>query len=89
MASFALKFGPTEYTALVILGILMAVYLSEESTLKGLITIVIGLLLGTVGLDPVQGDIRFTFGLARLRDGFDFVVVAMGLYGISEIADKS
>jgi len=85
VASFALKFGPTEYTALVILGILMAVYLTEESTLKGLITIVIGLLLGTVGLDPVQGDIRFTFGLARLRDGFDFVVVAMGLYGISEL----
>jgi putative tricarboxylic transport membrane protein len=44
-----------------------------------------GLVLGMVGLDPVQGAERFTFGLAKLTDGFDFVVVAMGLFGIAEV----
>ncbi len=85
LAAFALKFGPPEYFSLVLLGLMMAVYLAEESILKGLITGTIGLLMGTVGLDPVLGAQRFTFGLSRLTDGFDFVVVAMGLFGISEV----
>ena len=85
LASFALKFGPPEYFSLVLLGLLMAVYLSEESVVKGLAMAGVGLLLGTVGIDPVLGATRFTFGLSRLLDGFDFVVVAMGLFGISEV----
>jgi putative tricarboxylic transport membrane protein len=85
LASFALKFGPPEYFSLVLLGLLMAVYLSEESVIKGLAMVGLGLLLGTVGIDPVLGATRFTFGLSRLLDGFDFVVVAMGLFGISEV----
>jgi len=85
LASFALKFGPPEYCSLVVLGLMMAVYLSEESVLKGLMMGALGLLLGTVGIDPVVGGERFTFGVARLTDGFDFVVMVMGLFGISEI----
>jgi putative tricarboxylic transport membrane protein len=85
LASFALKFGPPEYFSLVLLGLLMAVYLSEESVVKGLAMAGLGLLLGTVGIDPVLGATRFTFGISRLLDGFDFVVVAMGLFGISEV----
>ena len=85
LASFALKFGPPEYFSLVLLGLMMAVYLSEESILKGLAMAALGLLLGTVGIDPVHGATRFTFGVSRLLDGFDFVVVAMGLFGISEV----
>lgn len=85
LAAFALKFGPPEYFSLVILGLMMAVYLSEESVLKGLMMGVLGLLLGTVGIDPVLGVQRFTFGLSKLTDGFDFVVVVMGLFGIAEI----
>jgi len=85
LASFALKFGPPEYFSLVLLGLMMAVYLSEESILKGLIMGFMGLLLGTIGLDPVLGAERFTFGLPRLTDGLDFVVVTMGLFGISEV----
>lgn len=85
LAAFALKFGPPEYFSLVILGLIMAVYLSEESVLKGLTMGVLGLLLGTVGIDPVLGVQRFTFGLSKLTDGFDFVVMAMGLFGIAEI----
>lgn len=85
LASFALKFGPPEYCCLVFLGLMMAIYLSEESVLKGLMMGALGLLLGTVGLDPVDGIPRFTLGVDRLMDGVDFVVMAMGLFGIAEI----
>lgn len=85
LADFALRFGPAEYFSLVLLGLTMAVYLSGGSALKGLVMTVLGLLLGTVGLDPVLGAERFTFGLPQLTDGLDFVVVAMGLFGIAEV----
>lgn len=85
LAAIALKFGPPEYFALILLGLMMAVYLSEGSVLKGLIMGSLGLLLGTVGLDPVLGAERFTFGVSKLTDGFDFVVVAMGLFGVAEV----
>ncbi len=85
LADFAIKFGPPEYFSLLLLGLMMVIYLSEESILRGTIMGFFGLLLGTVGLDPVMGTERFTFGMSRLRDGLDFVVVAMGLFGISEI----
>lgn len=85
LASFALRFGPAEYAALVLLGLIMAVYLSEGSVVKGLLMIALGLVLGTVGFDPVFGVARFTFGVPRLGDGLDFVVVGMGLFGIAEV----
>jgi putative tricarboxylic transport membrane protein len=85
LAAVALRFGPAEYFALILLGLMMAIYLSEGSVLKGLTMAATGLVLGMVGLDPVQGAERFTFGLAKLTDGFDFVVVAMGLFGIAEV----
>jgi putative tricarboxylic transport membrane protein len=85
LARFALKFGPAEYSALVFCGLLMAVYLSEESILKGLLMMLIGLLLGMVGIDPVHGEERFTFGLLRLTDGINFILVAMGLFAVSEL----
>ena len=85
LARFSLKFGPAEYSALVFCGLLMAVYLSEESILKGLLMMLIGLLLGMVGIDPVHGEERFTFGLLRLTDGINFILVAMGLFAVSEL----
>jgi putative tricarboxylic transport membrane protein len=85
LAAIALKFGPPEYFALILLGLMMAVYLSEGSVLKGLLMATLGLILGMVGLDPVLGAQRFTFGVSKLTDGFDFVVVAMGLFGITEV----
>lgn len=85
LAAFALKFGPPEYFALILLGLMMAVYLSEGSVLKGLMMAATGLILGMVGLDPVQGAERFTFGVSKLTDGLDFVVVAMGLFGVAEV----
>src|SRR5215470_2340605 len=62
LASFALKFGPPENAALLVLGLLMVGYLAGASMTKGLIMAGFGLLLGTIGLDPIAGTPRFTFG---------------------------
>ena len=85
LASFALKFGAPENAALLILGLLMVGYLGGASMTKGLMMAVVGLLLGSVGLDPIQGTPRFTYGIFKLSEGFDFVLVAMGLFGIGEV----
>ncbi len=85
LAEFAIRFGPPEYFALTLLGLMMATLLSGASILKGLIMVVMGLLLGAVGLDPISGEVRFTWGLLMLQEGIDFVTLAMGLFGIGEI----
>jgi putative tricarboxylic transport membrane protein len=85
LSAFALKFGPPEYFSLTILGLMLATYLSGKSILKGLIMAILGLLLATVGMDPVTGNTRYTFGLLILEDGFDFLTLGMGLFGIGEI----
>ncbi|MDA8124336.1 MAG: tripartite tricarboxylate transporter permease [Deltaproteobacteria bacterium] len=85
LASVALDFGPPEYASLLLLGLFMVVYLSSGSILKGLMMMSVGCILGMVGRDISFGMERFTFGSDRLLTGFDFVPVAMGLYGISEV----
>ncbi|HYF79364.1 MAG TPA: tripartite tricarboxylate transporter permease [Symbiobacteriaceae bacterium] len=85
LAEFALKFGPPEYFALTLVGLLLAVFLSGSSLSKGLITLAIGLLLAAVGLDPLTGKLRFTLGLTGLHSGFEFVTLAMGVFGLGEI----
>ena len=85
LSAFALKFGPPEYFSLTVLGLMLATYLSGKSILKGMIMAVVGLLLATVGMDPVTGNTRYTFGLLILEDGFDFLTLGMGLFGIGEI----
>jgi putative tricarboxylic transport membrane protein len=85
LAEMALKFGPPEYFALTVLGLLLATYLTGGSPLKGLIMAVLGLLLGCVGLDPLSGAVRFDFGVPDLQANIDFVTIAMGLFGVGEI----
>lgn len=85
LSAFALKFGPAEYFSLTVLGLMLATYLSGRSFIKGLIMATLGLLLATVGMDPVTGNTRYTFGLLILEDGFDFLTLGMGLFGIGEI----
>ncbi len=63
----------------------MATLIGEGPVIKGLIMVVLGLLLGAVGLDPVSGAIRFTWGFFMLQEGIDFVTLAMGMFGIAEI----
>jgi putative tricarboxylic transport membrane protein len=85
LAVFALKFGPPENFALLLLGLMMVGYLAGSSMTKGLLMACVGLLLGTVGLDPIMGTQRFTYGIFKLSEGFEFILVAMGLFGIGEI----
>jgi putative tricarboxylic transport membrane protein len=85
LANVALKFGPPENFALLLLGLMMVGYLAGASMTKGLIMAGVGLLLGTVGLDPIMGSPRFTFGIFKLSEGFEFILVAMGLFGIGEV----
>ena len=85
LANVALKFGPAEYASLILCGLLLAVYLSEGSLVKGLLMMMLGLLLGIVGIDPMHGEERFTFGILRLTDGISFIPVVMGLFALSEV----
>jgi putative tricarboxylic transport membrane protein len=85
LADLAVSFGPPEYVALTVLGILMVTYLGSGSPLKSLSMAALGLLLATVGQDPITGTARFTFDQVSLFDGVDFVAVAMGLFGVGEI----
>jgi len=85
LAAFAVKFGPPENFALLVLGLMMVGYLAGESMTKGLMMACLGLLLGTVGLDPIMGTQRFTYGIFKLSEGFEFILVAMGLFGIGEV----
>jgi len=85
VAGFALDFGPPEYTALALLGILLVATVSGGSRLKAVAAACVGLLLATVGRDTFSGAERFTFGSLELGDGLDFVPIAMGLFGLGEI----
>jgi putative tricarboxylic transport membrane protein len=85
VAGFALDFGPPEYTALALLGILLVATVSGGGRVKALIAACVGLLLATVGRDGFTGAERFTFDNLALADGIDFVPIAMGLFGLGEI----
>jgi len=85
MSAVAFKFGPTEYTALMVLGLLAAISLTNGSFLKGLGMALIGILLGTVGTDINTGLQRFTFDNINLIDGISFAIVAVGVFGLGEL----
>ena len=85
LSEFALKFGPTEYFALMVLGLIGAVVLASGSIVKAIAMIVLGLLLGIVGTDVNSGAQRFVFDVPELVDGIGVVGVAMGLFGFAEI----
>lgn len=85
LSAVALAFGPADYFSLVIFGLLFAVFLSSGSPVKAVGMVAFGIALSLVGIDPTSGEQRFTFGMAELFDGIDFVVLAIGLLGVSEI----
>ena len=84
IAEFALKFGPTEICAVMLLGLTMISYLSSGSPIKAFIMAAVGLIIGTIGID-ISGINRFTFGVPEFFDGIGLVPVLMGLFGISEV----
>ena len=85
LASFALRFGPPEYTALLVMGLLVLSYMSGGSMVKTLAMAVVGLLFGMIGIDAMSGYTRFSYGVIELSDGIGIVPVAVGLFGLSEI----
>lgn len=85
LSDLALRFGPPEYFAVMVLAMTLVVYLGRGSMVKALIMVVLGSALSFVGLDPVDGYTRFTFGSINLMDGVGLVPLAMGLFGVSEV----
>ncbi len=85
VARFALKFGPPEYFMLMCFALAATAAISKEAMLKGLLSMCLGLMIATVGIDPQSGAIRFTFGIPALQTGIDVVVVIIGIFGLGEV----
>ncbi|TYC52290.1 tripartite tricarboxylate transporter permease [Rhodobacterales bacterium] len=84
LAEFALLLQPADYFAVMLLGLVAASVVSNSGTMRGVMMVCLGVLLGTIGVDVNSGVTRFTGGVQDLRDGVGLVVVAMGLFGVSE-----
>jgi putative tricarboxylic transport membrane protein len=85
LAEAALAFGPAEYFSLMVFGFIVLSNVTGGSLLKSLLMAIVGLIIGTIGLDPVGGEARFAFGSTFLLGGIEFVAVAIGLFGIGEV----
>lgn len=85
LARLALEFGPTEYFWLSIFGLTIIAGVSSKSILKGLISGALGLLLSTIGMDPMMGTARFSFGSNSLLSGLPFTATLIGLFSMSQV----
>lgn len=85
LAEFALDFGPPEYFALTLVGLTLVSFLGSGPWPKALAMAALGLLLGTVGLDPVRSQARFTFGTLSLQGGIELIPMVIGLFGVSQV----
>src|SRR5690349_23385160 len=85
VATFALRFGPPEIFAVYFLAFCSFVGLSKEPPFKTIASMMLGFALGAVGLDQVTGQLRLTFGVPQMLNGFDFLIAVIGLFGIGEI----
>jgi putative tricarboxylic transport membrane protein len=88
LSSVALAFTPSAYFALGVLGLSVIASLSRESLLKGSIAAVLGLMLSTVGTDPVTGQTRFTFESPELLSGIPAILVMIGLFAVAELFEQ-
>ncbi|KGX91231.1 tripartite tricarboxylate transporter permease [Pontibacillus marinus] len=85
LAEFALQFGPAEYFLLMVFTLSAIVSLSKGNMVKGFISMSVGLLLSTVGVDLQSGVYRFTMGIPQLSEGIDFLVIIIGIYAVGEV----
>jgi putative tricarboxylic transport membrane protein len=85
IAQFGLRFGPPEFFALAIFGLTMIISISGESLLKGAIAALFGLLITTIGFDPLSGVARFHFGNDNLLGGITFIPALIGLFGFAQV----
>ena len=84
VAKIALSFGPRDYMLLTLMGLMLVGSISGKSMLKGLFAATVGLMLGVVGMDPITGVGRFTFGSVDMRAGISYIPVMIGLFGVGE-----
>ncbi|ADH90848.1 protein of unknown function DUF112 transmembrane [Ancylobacter novellus DSM 506] len=85
VSSYALMFGPTEMTALMVLSLSLVTVLGTEDHLKSFLSLALGLWIGMIGLDQIMGGPRFTFGSMFLLDGLDFSLIAVGMFGLGQM----
>ena len=85
LAKVALSFGPPEYCCLAVFGLTIIASISGKNVLKGIIAGLIGLLLSTIGLDPLTGFSRYSFGVVNLYSGLQVVPLMIGLFAISQV----
>lgn len=85
LGAMALKFSSAEYFSIMLLGLIAAATMSLGSPIKGIVSVVAGLMLAMVGMDTTSGQLRYTFGILELQDGLNLVAMAMGLFGVAEI----
>src|SRR5262245_16733106 len=84
LASFALRFGPAEYFALTIVAFTTVSVLLGASVARGLFSLFLGLALGLIGIDPLTGEARLSFGIPQLLDGIDVIILVIGFFAVGE-----
>lgn len=85
LADIGIRFGPAEYAAMMLLGLIAVAVTASEDAVKQLAMIILGLLLGTIGTDINSGVVRFDFGLLALMDNLSLIAVSLGLFGVAEL----
>lgn len=88
VSGFALEFGPVEYFALAIFGLSVIVSISGRSLIKGMMSAFFGLLIASIGFDPISGFPRFTFGVMEMMEGPPFIPTLIGLFAVSEVFNE-
>lgn len=85
LAEFAISFSAFEYFWLALLGLTCAIFIATNDPLKGFVSLILGLAIGTIGIDPAAGVPRFTFGTITLLEGVSFIPMMIGMFAVSEI----
>src|SRR5688500_3428190 len=85
LASMALKFGPAEYFTLMLFAMTAVSSLSGSSPAKGLLSMMLGLVIATIGIDLQSGQARYTMGIPEFQDGIGFIVVVVGMFALAEV----
>lgn len=88
LAALAMKFGPVETFALILMGMTCIATVSQGNMFKGVLAACIGLFLGCIGADPLSGDIRFTWDIFVLSGGIDIIPVLVGIFALSEVLSR-
>lgn len=85
LARFGLRFGPVEYFSLMLFSMSAVSSLTGKSVTRGLFSMILGLMIATIGIDLQSGSPRFTGGIPQLQDGISFLVIAVGMFAVSEV----